>query len=173
MLRSNLGLALVIAVVVPSHAAAESISTRHAPGVTVGATLLHGENTDDLGVDFERGQYGGVQLGYRFANGLEPFLAAAASTNIGREDFALVYGAGVRARLGVGPVEPFAEIGVFSVGDGAPAMWAAAVGAGVDVPLGRRLSIGVAGGHYLNDDDDTRGGLDWYGRAQLTYRFGD
>lgn len=130
---------------------------------------MAGINSDDEAEDFE-GTHPEValQVAYRFALGTEPFVILAPGLG-GRSAFRLTYGGGVRQRLLLARVEPYVEGGFFWVGDDARASVAIAAGAGFDVWLSSRWSLGAGAGHYFSKDDDDVGGLDWFVRGQLTY----
>ncbi len=151
---------------------AEPALFEHATGITATAFAMHGANSDDTAVDFDHGQYGGLQLGFRFSTGTELLVLGGTSPNIGHERIAYTFGAGVRQRIRLGKFEPFVEATYSYVGDEADSPWALGAGAGIDLRLRRDLAIGLAGGHYFSEDSDELGALDWFGRAQVTWRLG-
>lgn len=156
---------LLASLLLPLSAAASPV--RSGLGLGLGPTA--GINNDDDAEDFE-GTHPEIalQVAYRFALGTEPFVILAPGLG-GRSAFRLTYGGGVRQRLRLARAEPYIEGGFFWVGDDARAPIAFAAGAGLDVRLGERWSLGAGAGHYFSEDDDDVGGLDWYVRGQLTY----
>lgn len=130
---------------------------------------MAGVNSDDDAVDFEGTHpYVELQAAYRFSLGTEPFVSLAPGLG-GHAAFLLAYGGGIRQRLLLDRVEPYVEGGFFWVGDDGRASMAFATGAGLDVRLGARWSLGASAGHYFSKDDDAVGALDWFVRGQLTY----
>lgn len=149
----------------------------HEPGITLGFGAMHAANTDDEVADFahmEQGQYGLIELGYRFATGAQLVLGGGMSTNIGKEQLAFTFSGSVRQYLRFGRVEPFVEAGIHLAGDEPSDPVVAGVAAGLDWRLPRNnAAIGVAVGHYFSGAEaDREGVIDWSARVHATWRFG-
>lgn len=79
-------------------------------------------------------------------------------------------GAGLRPTVQLGPLTSFAHAGFVDFGREAPLHLTPGLGAGVDLILSKRASIGASAGRYLGSDGEWDS-LDWYGRAALALRF--
>lgn len=143
------------------------------PGITASLFSQDGHDTDEA-LDFA-GSHPmlGLGLGYRFRSGTEAFAEGKIGLG-GHEAIFTSYSLGLRQRLRLGSVEPFAELALAQVSDSGAGPLAVSAGGGLDFRLNDQWAVGIAGGHYFSDDEFSGGygALDWYARAQLTFRFG-
>lgn len=156
-----------------SSAWSDSDSNHPVQGLVIAGAAQVGINSDDEAVDFnEHYVYYMAELGYRFKTGTHVFANGGLAIG-GHESLLKTYGLGVRQLFILGPVAPFAEVAVASVGDEADTPLALSLAVGVEAPLSSRLAVGLAAGHYVSKDSDERGALDWHARAYLAWNLGN
>lgn len=161
LLTATLSLAALCA-----SAAAGPAVLEHERGATVGVASMYGGNREN-DFDFFGGTYGLIQVGYRHSTGTELVLDGGTSPGAAREVVTFTYGATLRQRLRLGPVDPFVEAGFHQAGPNTGDPLTFGYGVGVDVRLPHDLEIGVAGGQFAGEDTRFEPRLDWYLRVQV------